>query len=149
MLDLNHPMSDHVFAAARAMGAVIYAARAMTVAARHRRVRLRDSCASAFEELRRLSRDHFADRRAIPAAIDDLERALSELAGLPGVPYDGQPAKYKCPACGEDLERWKIMDRVSCPHRPPEIHCGLCLMITSPPLIILQAMGEGFGTEAI
>src|SRR5262245_14857013 len=100
MLDLDHPLTPHIFAAARAEGRVIVSARAITVAARPERIRLRDECRPAFEELRRLARDHFADRPEIPPAINDFERAISELAGLAGVPDELAPTRSRCPACG-------------------------------------------------
>jgi hypothetical protein len=148
MLDLSHPMSRHIFAAARAESAVLIAARVMTVFPRRERIRLRDSCASAFEELRRLGRDHFADRRAIPPAIDDLERALSELARLPGGPDDGPSAEYECPACGADLER-RGKYGFPAPRNPTDIYCGRCLEIIIPPLLTLRSLKDGFATDAI
>lgn len=148
MLDLDHPMSQHIFAAARAESAILVAARYMTVAARGERIRLRDGCAPAFTELRRLSHDHFADRRRISSAIDHLEQALAELAGLPGVPDDGPSAKYKCPACDADLERRGTYG-FPAPDNPTDIYCSPCLKIIMPPLSTLRSIRDGFGTDAI
>jgi hypothetical protein len=149
MIDQHHPMSEHIFAAARAEDAVLIAARNMTVAARRARVRLRDGCAPAFVELRRLSCDYFADHRAIPPAIDELERALTELAGLPGVPDDGPSAEYKCPACGAELTRHG-KSGFPAPDNPPDIiYCDRCLDIVMPPLQKLRSLEDGFGTDAI
>jgi hypothetical protein len=147
MLDLSHPMSRHIFAAARAEDAVLITARAMTVASRWERLRLREGCAPAFEELRRLSRDHFADRRAIPPAIDGLERALSQLAML-RVPDDGPLAEYKCPACGADLER-RGKYGFPAQRNPTDIYCGECLKTIMPSLQILRSLKEGFATDAV
>jgi hypothetical protein len=148
MLDLSHPMSRHIFTAARAEDAILITARAMTVATRWERLRLREGCAAAFEELRRLGRDQFADRSVIPLAIDDLERALSELARLPGVPDDGPSAEYECPACGADLER-RGKYGFPAPRNPTDIYCGRCLEIIMPPLLTLRSLKDGFGTDAI
>jgi hypothetical protein len=120
----------------------------MTVASRRERLRLREGCAPAFEELRRLSRDPFADRRAIPPAIDGLERALCELAVLPGVPDDGPLAEYKCPACGADLER-RGKYGFPAPRNPTDIYCGECLKTIMPSMLMLRSLKDGFSTDAI
>jgi hypothetical protein len=148
VLDLNHPMTKHIFAAARAEDAVLIAAKHMTVAARQERLRLRDGCAPAFVELRKLAHDHFADCSSIPPAIEELERAAARLATLPGVPDLGPPAEYKCPACGADLDRRGKYGFLS-PNNPTDIYCSPCLQIIMPPLSALRSIEGGFGTEAI
>ncbi|HEY2786104.1 MAG TPA: hypothetical protein VGJ05_14140 [Fimbriiglobus sp.] len=148
MLDLDHQMSKHVFAAARAEDAVLMAARHMTTAGRRERVRLQDGCAPAFAELRRLARDHFADCPAIPPAIDGLERSLAELAALPGVPEDGPSAEYKCPACAAALDRRGKYGFLA-PDNPTDIYCSPCLQIIMPSLSALRSWEGGFGTDAI
>jgi hypothetical protein len=148
MLDLDHPMTQHVFAAARAEDSILIAARNMTVAGRQERVRLRDGCAPAFAELRRLARDHFANCPAIPSAIDALERAVANLAALPGVPEQGSPAKFRCPACGAGLER-RGKYGFCAPLNPTDVYCSPCLQIIMPPLSALRSWEGGFGTDAI
>ena len=149
MLDLEHPMTKHIFAAARAEDTVFMAGRDMTVAGRRERIRLRDGCTAAFAELRRLARDHFADRPAIPSAIDELERSLEELVSLPGVPEDGSPAEYKCPACGAALER-RGKYGFPAPDNPTDIYCSRCLQIIMQSVSALRSWaGGGFGTDAI
>lgn len=148
MLDLEHPMTKHIFAAARAEAAVLMAARHMTIAGRRERVRLRDGCTTAFAELRRLACNQFADRPAIPPAIDELERSLGELASLPDVPEDGLPAEYKCPACGAALERRGKYGFLA-PDNPTDIYCSPCLEIIMPSLSALRSWEGGFGTDAI
>lgn len=148
MLDLNHPMTEHIFAAARAEDTILIAARHMTVATREERMTWRDNCASAFAELRRLSRDHFADSSAIPPAIDSLERSLTELAELPGIPEQGPPAEFKCPFCGAILERRDIYGRLA-PENPTNIYCAPCLRIIMPSLLALRSREGGFCTDCI
>jgi hypothetical protein len=148
MLYLDHPMTKHVFAAARAEDAVLMAARHMTVAARQERQRLQDGCAPAFAELRRLSRDHFADCPAIPPAIDELEQAIARLAELPGVPEQAPPAEYKCPACAAALAR-RGKHGVLAPDNPTDIYCSSCLQSIMPSLSALRSWEGGFGTDAI
>lgn len=148
MLDLNHPHSKHVFAAAGAEGAVLTAAKRMSAAARNERVRLRDACAPAFAELRRLAHDEFADCPAILPAIDALEQAVAELAALPNVPEEGTPAEYECPSCGARLERLG-KSGFPAPLHPTDIYCMRCTDIIMPSLSVLRSCENGFGTDAI
>lgn len=148
MLDLDHPSSRFVFAAAQAVWAIHAAAKSMTVAPRRERLRLRDGSGPAFVELRRLARGHFADRPAIPPAIDDLERALSDLANRPGPPADGPLAQFDCPACGDALQRRGLYGKPA-PTNPTDIYCSRCLEGIWSSLLILSSMGEGFGIDAI
>jgi hypothetical protein len=147
LADLNSPMSKAIFAAARAEDAVLLAARNMTVAGSVERARLRDGCSPAFAEMRRLARDHFADRPAIPSAIDALERAVAELAALP-VPEAVPPARFQCPACRSRLER-RGKYGFWAPFRPTDIYCGRCLQLIMPALAALRTWEGGFGTDAI
>jgi hypothetical protein len=147
VLDLDHPMSQHIFAAARPEDAILMAARHMTAASREDRARLQAGCAPAFAELRRLSRDHFADCTAIPAAINGLEQALAQLAAS-GTVATGPRAEFKCPDCGGDLYR---CDQYGFPMKvkPTEIYCSPCLDVIMPFLEILRGCEHGFGTDAI
>jgi hypothetical protein len=148
VLDLDHPMTKYVFAAARAEDAVLIAARHMTAACRQERARLLEGCGPAFAELRRLARDHFMDCSTIPPAIDELERAVSQLAALPGVPEDGPSAEYKCPACEAAMERRGKYGFLA-PNNPTDIYCSPCLQIIMPSLSALRSWEGGFGTDAI
>jgi hypothetical protein len=91
--DLDDPVARLILAASRALDAVLIAARQMTVACSKERRRLRADCDPTFAELRRLAREHFADRAAIPPAIDELERLVGELAeaGAGGCRRTGRP----------------------------------------------------------
>ena len=148
MLDLEHPMTKHIFAAAYAEGAILQDAKRITVSARRDRVRVRDACASSLTELRRLARDHFADRPGIPRAIDALEQSLADLAALPGVPEEGLPAEFICPACGGQLDR-RGKYGFPAPDNPTDIYCSPCLNIIMSPLCDLRSWEGGFGTDAI
>jgi len=147
LANLDDPMTRATFAAARAQDAVLLAARDMTVAGSRRRAILRDGCASDFAELRRFARDHFADRRAIPPAIEALERAVAELAALP-VPELIPSARFRCPVCRSRLER-RGQYGIWAPFRPTHVYCGWCLRAVIPALRALQTWQGGFGTEDI
>jgi hypothetical protein len=141
MIDLNALFSKHIIAAARAHDVILGAARSMTVAPRHERVRLRDGCREAVDEMRRLARDYFDDRLEIPPAIDALERSPAELAALPVPADDGPPAETICPACGSALDQLPVTDAA--------IYCPPCLDRIRPPLAVLRSSEEGFGTDGI
>jgi hypothetical protein len=147
VLNLDHPMTQHIFAASRAEYAILMAARHMTAASREERARLQARCAPAFAELRRLSRDHFADCKAIPAAIDGLEQAIAQLVAS-GTVATGPRAEFKCPDCGGELYR---CDQYGFPMKvnPTEIYCGACLDVIMPFLQELRGWEHGFGTDAI
>ncbi|QEL18637.1 hypothetical protein [Limnoglobus roseus] len=145
--DLHSPLNQAIFAASRAMDAVLRACREMTVAGREERARLRDRCLPAFAEMRRLARDYFADRATIPPAIDTLERAVAELAGLP-VPDVVPMARFQCPACHSRLERRNRYGGWA-PFRPTNIFCGRCLHFITLALRTLETWEGGFGTDGI
>lgn len=147
MLDINHPISKLRFAASRAEGAILTAAKEMTVASRQERARLRESCQSDFAELRRLA-PQFHDYPLIPSNIDALEDALTKLAELPNVPEGGPPADFVCPACSQALERLGKFGFPE-PNRPTDIYCSACTDLIMPALQALRSCDVGFGTEAI
>lgn len=146
--DLDSPGSQRILAAAHALGTIHTAAKSMTVAPRRERIRLRDGCTSAFETLRRLACSHFTDRPAIPPAINELEKALSELADLSGLPDDGPLAQFECPACGNALQRRGLYGKPA-PIEPTDIYCSQCLDRVWPSMLILSSIGKGFGIDAI
>lgn len=140
MLNINHPMSQHIFAASRSLDRVLLVAIKMTVATRQERMRLRNVCVPVFIELRQLGQEHFANCTTIPVTIDVLERSLAELTELPGVPKDGPSAELNCPACGSTLMRVE---------HPKGLCCSPCLQIINPPLWALSSWDGGFGCDAI
>lgn len=163
MLDLDHPMTKHIFAAARAHDAVLFAAKKMTIAGQQDRLSLKDSCQAPLAQLRQLAKEHFSDRPSILLAIDEFERAVAELASLPCVPAYEALAHEDCPACGSALLRrneygypptpWGVRRVFQLllrgPKGKPEIYCSGCLNMIMPALAALSSCRGGFGTEAI
>jgi hypothetical protein len=149
MLDSKSPMFPHIMAAGATINVILDAAKRMTIAARCERTRLRDRCGPKFDELRKLGREHFPDRAAIPAAIDAFEKSIEELAGLPGVPDEGPAAELKCPACGAELTRIDIpaSPRLGRKARTM-IYCSPCLDIIIPSMSALEWF-DGFGSAGI
>jgi len=149
MLDLDHPLTPHIFAASRAEDAILMAAKRMTLAASEEKLRLRDRCDDALRELRQIARKHFKDRDQIPPAIDALEAALDQLSQLPG--NDGSPSAVagNCPNCGTPIEPRRLFGllRPKCNIR--DCYCLQCFWLIMPSLEILQSFNVGFATDAI
>lgn len=155
MLDLDHPLTQHIFAASRAITVIMRAGHKMTVSARRERRRLRAECNDALTELRQLSRDHFADRLGIAPIIDDLEHALDRLAELSGVPDDGPPADDFCPVCGQSVRHRRVRGclpfllSLVLPASPHPPYCSVCFGILMPSILRLESVETGFGIDDI
>lgn len=149
MLNLEHPLSKHVFAASRSEDAILIAARDMTTASQLVRAKLKEKCVPHYALLRQLAKDYFSTKTAIPEAINELERSIENLATLRGVPKDGPPPERRCSSCNTKLYRcnrygFKVYFR-----KPSLIYCPKCLEIIMPSLSVLRSCEEGFGTDAI
>ena len=146
MLNLDHPMTQHIFAASRAEDAILIAAKLMTAVSRQESAQLQAGFATAFAELRRLSRDHFADCTAIPATIDVLEQALAQLAASRAA--TGPRPECKCPTCSGNLGQCPSSVFWG-PGDPTTVYCSACLQMIMPFLQLLRWWEQGFGTDAI
>jgi hypothetical protein len=144
MLDQGQPISTHVFAAARAEERVLAATRRMTTASREVRIRLQELCVVSFAELRHLHREHFAERSAIPAAIDALEQAI---AGLAAAHVLQDRTSNHCPVCTAVLTPLTYTLRI--PADLWNAYCGACLEPVVRELRRLRSWKTGFGTDAI
>lgn len=80
MLDLDHPQSEHIFAAAALEDAILTAAGRMVCAPAPERSKLLASCEEQFGAMRLLNADHFGASPFIASAIDDLQAAMRLLA---------------------------------------------------------------------
>ena len=145
MLDLDNPFSQHILSASGALDRILEAARRMTRIGRDDRKMLLTTCDTAFAKLRQLGRDHFTHNPGIDPGIDALNRSLSELAMMPGVPEEMTSAEHACPACRTALQRLNQFGRPA-PENPTVIYCGNCLDTIMP---ALQDLRMAFGTEII
>ncbi len=80
MLDLNHPQTEHVFAAARLEDAVLEFAKRIVSAQPSERPELLASCQQSIDAMRRLNSERFGSSASIASAIDELHAALRSLA---------------------------------------------------------------------
>jgi hypothetical protein len=145
MLDLNHPHSEHIFAAGRLEDGVLERAKQMTLLPSTRRRELQIECQELLEKMRELNRDHFKDSASISDAISELERSVVSLAELQnrGILEDKSEGNGCCSACGTQLTNFVFISSM-----PREVYCGRCLHIIMPALEKLRS-ANGFGTVFI
>ena len=80
MLDLNHPQTEHIFAASRLEDAVLEIANRMVSAHPSERQALLASCEQQFSAVRLLNSERFGSSTSIASAIDYLQSAMRDLA---------------------------------------------------------------------
>jgi hypothetical protein len=151
MLDLDHPQSAHVFAAAKQLDMVRDAARRMTREDARRRIQLLEIVRPCFAALRWLQAQHFADQPALATMVDELAREVEKLAHLADGADEaaaGDGPRARCPACGARLTDGTVYLRFF--RRPTaEWWCCRCLAGVWAALDRVELVEEGFGTDAI
>jgi hypothetical protein len=142
MLYLEHPQTPHVFAASRQEDLILdYCKRISLSGADGRRFML-EVVRPAFAALRWLATNRFAGEPHIPDAIDELERQVEQLAGLPlRDPDHASGPADQCPACGSKPTTPSKYD--------PTPYCSRCLDVIMPALMRVRSCEAGFGTAAI
>ena len=80
MLDLNHPQTEHIFAAARLEDAVLECAKHIISAQRSERPELLASCQQSIDAMRTLNSTRFGGSPSITSVIDELHTAMRSLA---------------------------------------------------------------------
>src|SRR5262245_21273827 len=146
MLDLDHPMTPHIFHASRLIDGVMIAGQEMTVAPSAAREDSLNRCLPPLAEMRELNRQHFGDSAFIAQAIDEFGAGLRALAALGEgrITEDRRDGKGRCPHC---------RTRITCLRsgvRPSGyvILCQRCNELIVPPRLKLCSR-EGFDTDAI
>jgi hypothetical protein len=143
MLDLDHPQSAHVFAAARQEDLILDCCKVMTLSDANGRRRTLEIIRPAFAALRWLNRERFGNSEQIGAGIDQLEREAESLAALPVTgTRDRWTATFRqCPACGSEPNAPTQYD--------PRRYCSKCLDLVMAGLSRIRSLETGFGTDAI
>jgi hypothetical protein len=145
MLDLDHPMTTHIFAAARAEDYLIVRLKHMTLTSTEERQRLLPDCQEALGSMRRLNNEYFGASAFIADAIEELQASLDELAALGTDPHSGNAyAINLCPACGTPLTRIHLAYMPK-PEQRWSVFCSPCLVGFRPALRRLESI-QGFGT---
>src|SRR5687767_10549153 len=117
MLDLNHPMTEHIFRASGLIGKVKELGQQMSVSPSATRAELLAECLPLFAEMRELALSRFAESAGfILAAVDEYEAALRGLAGLNGgrITEDRRDGTGSCPVCGTAITHYKKYRIVLC-----------------------------------
>ena len=80
MLDLSHPQTEHIFAAARLEDAVLDCAKRIVSSHPSERPELLDLCEQSIDAMRILNSERFGGSPSIASAIDGLQNAMCSLA---------------------------------------------------------------------
>ena len=83
MLDLNHPQTEHIFAAARLEDAVLDGAKRIITSQPSEREELLGWCEQKLDMMRTLNAEHFRSSPSIASTIDELHSALRALVANP------------------------------------------------------------------
>jgi hypothetical protein len=142
MLDLDHPMTQHVFRASSLMDGVIIRGQRMSVSPSAVRAELLSECLPLFAEMRELAHAQFGKRTAfIAVAIDEFEVAILRLAALGSgrVTDDRRDGTGTCPLCSTEITHYPEHRIVLCSD------CVKLFMVAHDKL----DSSDGFGTWAI
>lgn len=151
MLDLDHPMTTHIFRAAGLLGGLKVVAQRMTVSPSSVRAEWLAKCLPHFEKLRTLARTHFARKAPfILAAVDEYEVALEALAALGDgrITVDRRDGEGPCPACGTTITKFRPLPGIEGHEDDWIIVCSQC----DQPFMAAERKldsSEGFCTWAI
>ena len=141
MLNLSHPITEHIFRASGLMDGVMRRAQLMSVSPSTVRAGLLAECLPLFTEMRELARIHFGGAASIAAAVDEYEAAIRTLAGLGGgrIDEDRRDGTGSCPVCGTTITHY------------PEYRIVLCAECDKPFMAAYEKLdsSEGFCTWAI
>ena len=145
MLDLDHPMTKHIFAASGMEDILLISAQRMTLLPSKERVLLLADCLAVLGGLRRLNEEHFDASPFICGAIDEAQEALEQIAYLGGgnILEDKTGGEGGCPACGTPITKFESFPGKS--YSRPIVFCGHC----NEPFMKAKAKLEspkGFGT---
>lgn len=151
MLDLSHPLTQHIFRASGLIDGVMVRGQQMSVAPSAVRATLLAECAPLFAEMRELAVAHFSNRvQFLIQAIEEYEHGIRELAALGDglITEDRRDGEGNCPYCKAPIMKFDAF--VGNPRLGPHyiILCNHCDDLYTPALDKLRGW-EGFGTEAI
>jgi len=152
MLDLDHPRSQHVFAAAVQLDLILDYLKRISFSVSKERLHLLEIIRPCFAALRWLQIQRFAGEPHIACAIDDLEHAAEKLARLgdgKAVWSSDDMPPSKCPVCRKTLTTYGVYEPRPGLKVPRERWCTNCTEVAMPALERVRSSHEGFGTDAI
>ena len=150
MLDLRHPQSEHIFAAAREMDRILMVAHKMTVASSSKREILFELTKAPIAKLLELNEHRFGSSESIRGRIAMLAKSLVMLRNLNDgkIMDDRSDGLGDCPCCSTPIKRFQPKHQPT-PVDPWLVYCPQCSGIYTKPLDRLSLGGVGFGTDAI
>jgi hypothetical protein len=156
MLELGHPKTPHIFAAARQLDVILAYLKQISHSDSQGRLFMMDVIRPCFVALRWLNVHHFGQSPKIAAHIDALEQEAEKLARL----GDGRLAQgdgefpTRCPVCNKALtitgqRRFGLMKRLTGVPEHEERYCWDCLRPAMQAYWRVQSVEDGFATQAI
>lgn len=109
MLDLDHPMTKHIFAAGAMEDFLLVSAQRMTLVPSPQRLSLLAECLQVLDRMRRLNEEHFQASSFIADALDEGQEALEGIAHQGGgnIVEDRSDGPGACAACGSPIFRFE------------------------------------------
>jgi len=148
MLDLNHPQTPHVFAAAKQLDLILRYSKLTTIGTGKRRFDCYQIVEPSFNALRWLNENRFDASTDLANAIDKLDAELRTLANAE-IP---ESAKHtvdlkNCPRCDSTITESGTCNPIGTKISvPAERYCFECL---SPVIDRMSNCDRLFGTDAI
>jgi hypothetical protein len=151
MLNLDHPLTPHVFRASGLIDGVMVRGQRMSVSPSTVRAELLAECLPLFAEMRELACAQFGSRaQFLLQAIAEYELGIRRLAGLGEgqITEDRRDGEGNCPYCGTPIMKFDAF--AGSPGLDPHyiILCAKCDGLYSDAKEKLES-SDGFGTWAI
>ncbi|MES2463401.1 MAG: hypothetical protein V4671_22740 [Armatimonadota bacterium] len=143
MLDLNHPLTDPIFAAGGMEDVLLVNAQWMTLLPSDMRLLVLGDCLVVLDKLRLLNQEHFQASYFLFEAIDEMQAALESIAHLKGgaILVDKTDGEGNCAICETPIFKFGPIpntDRVI-------VVCDKCIAPFMSALKKLESP-KGFGT---
>ncbi len=110
MLDLDHPMTKHIFAASGMEDFLMVSAQRMTLLPSKERLLLLEECLKVLGKMRILNEDHFDASLFISNAINETQEALEQIAHLNGgnIQEDKTDGEGSCSVCDTPITKFDV-----------------------------------------
>jgi hypothetical protein len=151
MLNLDHPLTQHIFRASGLIDGIMVRGQRMSVSPSAVRAELLAECLPLFAEMRELAVAQFSNRaQFLLQAVEEYELGIRQLAALGDgrLTEDRRDGEGNCPYCDNPIMKFDAYAGMN--SLPPHyvILCNTCTNLYSDPLDKLRGF-DGFGTEAI
>jgi hypothetical protein len=144
VLNIDNPMTPHIFRASGLLNRLMLAGQRMSAAPASDRPAQLTNCLPLFAELRQLNDHRFGNSEFIRLGLDACESGIGLLAafGKPKLWHKSPRIENPCPHCGGETET--LLDDLE-----GELTlCPYCVELFMPALLSLQT-ADGFRTDAI